>query len=115
VGFARMDHVGEIEDGSFRVHSWDDVPESTRAAVAKVEQTEHGVKVTMHPKVPALLALARLLMDAPPPLPPPQEPARALPAPGEGETSITVQLVDAKDATEELRIRRAQAAQARAT
>ncbi len=59
VGFSRVREIATVKDGKLIVRDLDDIPERAHAAIAELSQVEGGVKVKLHPKVPALIALGK--------------------------------------------------------
>ena len=61
VGFARLSDLVEWDNTRVTVKDSKTLTERAHAAVAEVSMTEHGIKVKMHRKTEALLAIARLM------------------------------------------------------
>jgi phage terminase small subunit len=59
VAYSRIDDAIEITNGVLVVQNMSDIPERAIPAIAEVKQVEGGVQIKLHPKLPALLALAR--------------------------------------------------------
>jgi phage terminase small subunit len=59
VGFSRVRDVATVVKGKLIVRDLDDIPERAQAAIAEMTQVEGGVRVKLHPKVPALIALGK--------------------------------------------------------
>jgi phage terminase small subunit len=61
LGFARLADLVEWDSTRVTVKDSKTLTERAHAAVAEVSMTEHGIKVKMHRKTEALLAIARLM------------------------------------------------------